>query len=106
MLRLAKASANPIAFDPEVVRDAALARDHVGDRVRHFARLRAAHRALTPSSADPRGEVDAGLIDSIRECLRDLKEQVDRPDREIAVSRAALQRLDEAIDAYQKKLTA
>jgi hypothetical protein len=103
--RVATASADPIAFDPDVVRDASLARDHIGDRVRHFARLRAAHRALMPSSADPLREVDPALIDATRECLRELKEQVERPDVEVAVPRSQLQRLDETLDAYQKGLT-
>jgi hypothetical protein len=103
-LRTVDTIAAPIAFDPETLRDAALARDHVEDRVRHFARLRAAHRALLPSSADPQSGADPALIGSIRDCLRTLKEQIDRPDAEVAVSRAMLQQLDESLDAYQKGL--
>jgi hypothetical protein len=99
-----KQVAEPNGLDASVLRDAPLAREHVGDRVRHFARLRAAHRALSPSSADPLAEADPALIGSIRDCLRTLKEQTDRPDAEVAVSRAMLQQLEETLDAYQKKL--
>lgn len=93
-----------IDFDAAAVSDAALARSHVEDRVRHFARLRGAHRALAPSSAEPLGEADPAVIRSIRECLHALKAQVDQPDAEVAVSRAELQELDESLDAYQKAL--
>jgi hypothetical protein len=88
--------------DALVLSDGALARDHIGDRVRHFARLRAAHRALSPSSADPFGEADPALIGSIRDCLRSLKEQVDRANDEVAVSRAVLQQLDDTLDAIRR----
>ena len=96
----------PLDLGAGVLTDAALARDHVEDRVRHFARLRAAHRALTPSSAQPHGEVDGAVVESVRECLRTLRAQVDPSIAAVAVSRAKLQELDEGLDAYQKALVA
>jgi hypothetical protein len=95
-----------IARDALMLTDAKLAREHLDDRVRHFARLRGAHRVLTPSSPDPAGEVDREITRGLLACLSELKARVDVPDDEVAVPRARLQELDEKLDAYQKELVA
>lgn len=82
-------------------------REDAQARVRRFALLRAAQRALAPSSREPMGLVDADALAEIRERLNDLVQSFEaeigpcEPDRaDQTRSQDDLVELDRAMDGY------
>ena len=77
-------------------------------RVRRFAVLRAAQRAMAPSSRDPASKVDLAALDTIRGQLRGLVERFEeQDDGELGAlegSQDDLVELDRALDGYARLL--
>lgn len=77
-------------------------------RVRRFAVLRAAQRAMAPSSREPASEADLGALRAIREQLRGLvdrfEEQEDGDLGAFEGSQDELVSLDRALDGYSRLL--
>jgi len=94
-------------LDGRVVAEAEVSQESVLTRVRHFAVLRATHRALTPSSSEPPDAGEQAVIRGIRERLGELRARfgedgsvgeagAPRPDE--------LQELDGALAGYRRLL--
>ena len=82
-----------------------LARSEVVARVRRFAALRAAQRALTPSVRSPESLPTAGPLRAIRDQLRALLEAVESPSGgATAFGEADLPGIDDALDGYARQL--
>ncbi len=88
-------------------------RDDVQARVRRFASLRGAHRALTPSCREEASDADLDALRSIREQLRGLVERFessgatdDGEPRASAAGHDDLVSLDGSLDGYARLLLA
>ncbi len=86
--------------------EAPVTRECVSERVRRYTRLRAAHRALTPSAPELMEQADRGSLRGIRERLRELTAHFEDGAPEPPPLHDALRAVDDALAGYRRKLLA